>query len=134
MTLPLAVLAAAVLFVLWVRWWEPRMLYYPAREFDGTPARRGWRFEDVRLAASDGTRLHGWFVPANEDSALVEPRLTVLFLHGNAGNISHRLEKLAILRDLGVDVLILDYRGYGESQGRPDEAGTYRDARPAMSI
>ncbi len=128
-TILLAVLAVAALFVLWVRWMEPRMLYYPVRALEATPARLGWRFEEVRLTAVDGTRLHGWLVPANGDSGAVHPRLTVLLLHGNAGNISHRLDKLAILRDLGVDVLILDYRGYGESEGRPDEAGTYLDAR-----
>ena len=124
-----SVLAVAGFFVLWVRWMETRMLYYPMRGLEATPARHGWRFEDVRLTAADGIRLHGWLVPANEDSGAIHPRLTVLLLHGNAGNISHRLDKLAILRDLGVDVLILDYRGYGESEGRPDEAGTYRDAR-----
>jgi fermentation-respiration switch protein FrsA (DUF1100 family) len=129
MPILLAVLAVAALFVLWVRWMEPRMLYYPMRALETTPARLGWRFEDVRLTAADGTRLHGWLVPANGDSGALHPRLTVLLLHGNAGNISHRLDKLAILRDLGVDVLILDYRGYGESEGRPDEAGTYLDAR-----
>jgi uncharacterized protein len=125
----MVVLGAAIVFVLWVRWMEPRTLYFPARVLEVTPARLGWRFEDVRLTASDGTKLHGWFVPADDDSALASPRLTVLLLHGNAGNISHRLEKLRILRGLGVDVLILDYRGYGESEGHPNEAGTYRDAR-----
>jgi uncharacterized protein len=129
MVILLGVLAVAALFVLWVRWAEPRMLYYPLRAIDATPAQRGWRFEDVRLTAADGTKLHGWFIPANGDSGVRDPRLTVLLLHGNAGNVSHRLDKLAILRDLGVDVLILDYRGYGESEGRPDEAGTYLDAR-----
>jgi len=57
--------------------------------------------------------------------------VTVLLLHGNAGNISHRLEKIAILRDAGADVCIIDYRGYGRSAGTPTEAGTYRDARAA---
>ncbi len=129
MSILLAVLAVAALFVLWARWMEPRMLYQPMRALEATPARLGWRFEDVRFTAADGTRLHGWHIPANADSGALRPRLTVLLLHGNAGNISHRLDKLEILRNLGVDVLILDYRGYGESEGRPDEAGTYRDAR-----
>lgn len=126
-TVLIGVLAAAIVFVLWVRWMEPRMLYYPVRGLEATPASRGWRFEEVRLAAADGTRIHGWFIPAGGDTT--RARLTVLLLHGNAGNLSHRLEKLAILRELGVDVLILDYRGYGESEGRPDERGLYRDAR-----
>jgi fermentation-respiration switch protein FrsA (DUF1100 family) len=101
---------------------ERSLIYYPTRRLEATPGDYGLPFEDVRPTAEDGVRLHGWYVPG--------PRpVTVFWCHGNAGNISHRLDKLAILRDLGVDVLILDYRGYGESEGRPDEAGTYRDAR-----
>lgn len=130
MSAALVVIAAAVALFLWVRWLEPRMLYYPDRVLAGTPARLGWRFEDVRLVAEDGARLHGWFVPA-EPAPARSPRLTVLFLHGNAGNISHRLDKLAILRSLGADVLIVDYRGYGASEGRPGEEGLHRDARAA---
>ncbi|HUJ70827.1 MAG TPA: alpha/beta fold hydrolase, partial [Verrucomicrobiae bacterium] len=57
--------------------------------------------------------------------------LTVLLFHGNAGNISHRLEKLRILHDLGVNTFIIDYRGYGRSEGTPNEQGTYRDAQAA---
>ena len=124
-------LLAAVLLAVWVRWMEPRMLYYPTAELVGTPAGPGWRFEEVRLLSADGTQLHAWWIPADVDSGGAPPAITVLLLHGNAGNRSHRLEKLAILRGLGADVLILDYRGYGGSEGRPDEEGTYRDARAA---
>ncbi|NIM70493.1 MAG: alpha/beta fold hydrolase, partial [Xanthomonadales bacterium] len=74
---------------------------------------------------ADGVRLHGWFVPAPG------ARSTLLFLHGNAGNISHRLDSIAIFHELGLDTLIIDYRGYGRSEGRPSEAGTYRDAAAA---
>jgi len=130
-----AVLVLAALAI-GVRWMEPRMLYYRTRALEGTPSDLGWAFEEVRLTASDGVGLHGWFIPCPPESGNpaggsgVEP-LTVLFLHGNAGNISHRLEKLRILRDLGASVLIVDYRGYGLSGGRPGEAGLYRDARAA---
>jgi hypothetical protein len=130
MTVALWVIAGAACFVLWVRWSEPRMLYYPVRGIGATPADRGWRYEEVRLVASDGVRLHAWHVSAGH-AAGAGPRLAVLFLHGNAGNRSDRLEKLAVLRDLGVDVLIVDYRGYGGSGGKPDERGTYRDADAA---
>jgi fermentation-respiration switch protein FrsA (DUF1100 family) len=131
MTVIMFVLGASALFVLWVRWMEPRSLYYPQRGLGDSPARLGWRFEDVRLQAADGVRLHGWFIPAGADTSGPDARSTVLYLHGNAGNVSHRLEKLAILRDLGADVLIVDYRGYGLSEGRPHEHGLYRDARAA---
>jgi len=127
----LAAFAILVLFGLWLRWIEPRMLYYPVRHLEDTPLRLGWRFEEVFLTAADGVRIHGWFLPSKGDPAGARAPLTVLFLHGNAGNISNRFEKLAVLRDLGPAVLIVDYRGYGRSEAKPDEAGTYRDARAA---
>jgi fermentation-respiration switch protein FrsA (DUF1100 family) len=134
MAILIALVAVGVAVVLWVRWMEPRMLYYPVRGIAATPASLGWAFEDVRLRASDGPAIHGWWLPAAQparsDTASRAPR-TVLFLHGNAGNVSHRLDKLRILRELGVAVLIVDYRGYGLSEGRPSEAGLYRDARAA---
>jgi len=103
-----------------------RLVYFPSREHDGgSPARLGLAYEDLRLTASDGVSLHAWWVPARE------PRLALIFLHGNAGNISHRLDKLAVLHGLGVSILLLDYRGYGASEGQPDEAGLYRDAEAA---
>jgi len=113
-------------FLLFLRWREPRMIYSPDRRLDTTPDRIGLSFEDVFLVASDGTRIHGWWLPSNRSESL-----TILFLHGNAGNISHRLEKLFLLRELPVNVLIMDYRGYGRSEGAPNEAGTYADALAA---
>lgn len=107
---------------------QPRLLFLPGvpgREVETTPARIGLLFRDVELKTSDGETLHGWWLP-HEDS-----RATVLFLHGNAGNISHRLDSLQIFHELGVDVLIIDYRGYGRSSGKPSEAGLYRDASAA---
>ena len=103
-----------------------RLVYFPTREHDGgTPATIGLAYDDVRLTAADGVALHAWFVPGEA------ARPTVLLFHGNAGNISHRLDKLAVLHGLGVSVLLLDYRGYGQSEGQPDEPGTYRDADAA---
>ena len=105
-----------------------RLVYFPVRAHDGgTPASIGLASEDVHPEASDGVRLHGWWVPAPA------PGLAVLLLHGNAGNISHRLDKLALLHGLGASVLLLDYRGYGASEGAPDEAGLYRDAEAAWA-
>ncbi|MDX2168090.1 MAG: alpha/beta hydrolase [Deltaproteobacteria bacterium] len=103
-----------------------RFVYFPSRELDGgTPAAIGLAFEDVVLTSADGVRLHAWWVPA------AQPRMTLLFLHGNGGNISHRLLKLAALSELDASVLLLDYRGYGRSDGTPSEAGTYADAQAA---
>ena len=105
-----------------------RLVFFPARALDGgTPAALGLAYEEVALTAADGVRLHAWWVPAPA------ARRSVLFLHGNAGNISHRLDKLAVLAGLDASVLLLDYRGYGRSEGTPDEAGTYRDADAAYA-
>lgn len=105
-----------------------RLVFFPGRALDGgTPAALGLAYEDVALTSADGVRLHAWWVPAPA------ARRSVLFLHGNAGNISHRLDKLAVLAGLDASVLLLDYRGYGRSEGAPDEAGTYRDADAAYA-
>jgi fermentation-respiration switch protein FrsA (DUF1100 family) len=97
----------------------------PGRALDASPTDIGLAYEDVQIDTSDGERLHGWFVPA------AEARGALLFFHGNAGNISHRLESITLFNQLGLDVLIVDYRGYGQSTGKPSELGTYRDAQAA---
>ena len=107
---------------------QSRLLYYPelpSRMIDATPAAIGLPFENVQLHAADGTRLYAWFVPASAS------RGTLLFSHGNAGNIGHRLDSIRQFHSLGLDVLIYDYRGFGESEGKPTEAGTYLDAKAA---
>ena len=97
----------------------------PGRELVATPGDVGFTYQDVWLNTSDNVRLHGWFV------TVPDARGTLLFLHGNAGNISHRLDSIAIFRELGLNSLIIDYRGYGQSEGKPSEQGTYIDARAA---
>jgi len=128
----LLILLAIIFFVVWLSWNEPRMLYHPSREFEQTPDKLGLHYENINLTTFDGVNINGWFVPGEnlaEDAQVT--RLTVLFFHGNAGNISHRLEKIGIFRDLGVDTFIIDYRGYGRSEGQPNEQGTYHDAQTA---
>jgi fermentation-respiration switch protein FrsA (DUF1100 family) len=117
----------------WVRARETRMIFYPSRRLEATPAAVGLAYRDLELVASDGVRLHGWFVPAGPDEAGATGQTTVVFLHGNAGNISHRLEKLLLLHELGVNVVLVDYRGYGRSEGEPSEEGTYRDGEAALA-
>lgn len=104
---------------------QPDMVFFPQRPLQAAPDDWGMAYQDVKLLTADGVRLHGWYVPH------VEARRTVLFFHGNAGNISHRQESIEIFRDLGLNVLIIDYRGYGRSEGTPDEAGLYADADAA---
>jgi fermentation-respiration switch protein FrsA (DUF1100 family) len=104
---------------------QERMLYFPTSQIEATPRDIGLDYEDVTFAAADGVRLHGWYVPAPAG------RATLLFMHGNAGNISHRLDSIRLFHGMSLDVFIFDYRGYGRSGGRPDERGTYLDARAA---
>ena len=107
---------------------QPRLLYYPnvpSRELTATPATIELDYEAVTLQTDDGLRLSAWFIPHPA------PRATLLFFHGNAGNLSHRLESIRLFHDLGLAVFIIDYRGYGQSEGSPGEAGTYRDAAAA---
>lgn len=100
---------------------ERRLLYFPIRTLAAEPADYGLRAEELHLTASDGVRLHGWWIRAKGE------RVVVLF-HGNAGNVSHRLERAKLfVEELGVDLLLVDYRGYGLSGGAPSESGLYRD-------
>ncbi len=119
--------AAYLLFVAFVYLMQGRMLYLPniaGRSLVMTPADADMEYDDVTLVTDDGVRVHGWFVAGESDQV-------VLFFHGNAGNISHRLDSVRQFLDLGLSVFIIDYRGYGESEGKPSEAGINRDADAA---
>ncbi len=121
----LYVLVGAALYL-----FQSRLIHLPGvpgRELAATPERLGVAYQDVWLETGDGLAIHGWFVPATE------ARGTLLFFHGNAGNISHRLDSIRIFHELGLNVLIIDYRGYGQSEGSPSESGLYRDAEAAMA-
>ncbi|MBN1527239.1 MAG: alpha/beta hydrolase [Candidatus Omnitrophica bacterium] len=116
---------SAVILLAGIRYIERHSIYFPMKAMFSTPEAAGMPYEEVYLKTSDGKRLHGWFIPNGKAA------FTVVFCHGNAGNISHRIEKLSMLRDLGLSVFIFDYRGYGKSEGVPDEAGLYKDAAAA---
>jgi len=106
---------------------ENALLYHPYREIDLTPESYGVPYEDVRFRAADGARLHGWHIAPKEAGGPV-----LLWAHGNAGNLSHRAENIALIqRELGAGVFAFDYRGYGKSEGRPSEDGLYADGRAA---
>jgi len=124
----LGILASAyfgLLLLIYV--FQSHLVFYPGtgREIIATPARIGLAYEDLHLETSDGISLRGWYIPA------AQPHGTVLFLHGNAGNISHRLDSVLMFHRMGYNMLIFDYRGYGNSSGAPTEQGTYRDAEAA---
>lgn len=97
----------------------------PSRRVETTPSSAGLAFETLKIATEDGETLEGWYVPARE------ARATLLYFHGNGGNIGHRVELVEMFHRLGLSVLIVDYRGYGNSTGKPSETGTTRDAEAA---
>ncbi|MCU7960502.1 MAG: alpha/beta hydrolase [gamma proteobacterium symbiont of Bathyaustriella thionipta] len=107
---------------------QPAMVFFPTADVQQTPAELGLAYEDVHLSTADGVTLHAWYVPA------ANSKKVVLFFHGNAGNITHRGESIDIFHNLGWSVFIVDYRGYGSSEGSPDEPGLYQDARAAWQF
>lgn len=119
------ILSVWVLLSLLLFLFQSSYIFQPYKSVTTTPAEVNLEYEEVNLEASDGVQLHGWWVPHPA------PGHTLLFLHGNAGNISHRLPSLKFFNELGVSIFILDYRGYGKSEGKPGEQGTYRDAEAA---
>ena len=107
---------------------EESLIFFPSRYPEGNWQPWGLKFEEADFQAADGTKLHGWYVP--HDS----PKAVLLFCHGNAGNITHRADILGILHDeMGATVMIFDYRGFGRSEGKPNEAGILADARAARA-
>ncbi len=105
---------------------ERMFVYFPSRTVETNPSVIGLRYTELSLTTEDGIRLHGWFVP--HESALC----TFVAFHGNAGNIGHRLPWIELLHRVPGHVLLIDYRGYGRSEGRPREDGLYSDATAAF--
>lgn len=126
MVLPIAIAVAVYLGLVALAYlFQERLLYFPLRGVHATPADIGLAYETVQITTGDGVDLWGWFVPAKNSQGVL------LFFHGNAGNISHRLDSIATFHRLGLDVFIIDYRGFGRSKGKPTEQGTYLDAEAA---
>jgi fermentation-respiration switch protein FrsA (DUF1100 family) len=122
--------AVAIALLLAVGMWNrliERLIFFPTRGVDLRPEQLGVEGQELFLTTEDGVRLHAFFLPAAGASR------ALLFLHGNAGNASHRLPNAAALARLGIHVLLPDYRGYGLSEGRPSEAGVYADARAGLA-
>ena len=120
-----AAVALYLLLVAGMFLFQRRMLYYPSKDFVFTPEDVGLKYEEIIFRTRDKKRLHGWYIPHERAS------FTLLFCHGNAGNISGRVDTINVLYDLGLNIFVFDYRGYGKSEGRPSEKGTYRDVEAA---
>jgi fermentation-respiration switch protein FrsA (DUF1100 family) len=127
LSLFLSILLAYVLVLALVRMFESRLIFFPdyPSRLDGDWHPRGLNVEDVWLTASDGVKLHAWWIPDER------ARFTFLAFHGNASNIANRAPTYEFLHGTHVNVLALEYRGYGRSEGKPNEAGVYRDAEAA---
>lgn len=104
---------------------ENFFVFFPDSEMDTTPENFGLNFIDAYFQTMDGVKIHGWFFPLDNKNPII------LFCHGNAGNISHRLDNIRHLLDNGLQVFIFDYRGYGKSEGKPSETGIYKDGQAA---
>ncbi len=124
----LQTLGALLLLYGAIRFLEWKMIYFPRVEIEATPDLLGLKFEDITFIAEDGVKLNGWWIPHPQ------ARGTLIHCHGNAGNLGHRVELAARLHQLGVNVFLFDYRGYGKSLGRPSERGLACDARAAYEF
>ena len=116
---------AYLLFLLPIYLFQEHLIYFPSRAYQAHPSDVGLAYESLELTTSDGVGIAAWFVPHPR------PRGTVIFCHGNAGNMADRLVDLKLLHELALSVLIFDYRGFGESDAAPHEQGTYRDVEAA---
>lgn len=121
---------AFVAFGLYLYLSQDRMVFFPTSEMEATPADIGLDFEDVFIEVGDSEQVHAWYVPAriedNADNNSGAP--TVLFFHGNGGNISGRLPTIELIAGLGANIMLVDYRGYGRSDGAPSEDNMFSDA------
>ncbi|MCK4761285.1 MAG: alpha/beta hydrolase [Candidatus Aminicenantes bacterium] len=126
---PVVILAAVIYMLMcaFLFFAQSSLLYYPGRSIHMTPGTIGFRYEDVSYTTGDGVKISAWYIPAEKKEA----KIVILFCHGNAGNISHRLDTIAIFRQLGLNTFLFDYRGYGRSAGKPSEKGTYLDVAGA---
>jgi fermentation-respiration switch protein FrsA (DUF1100 family) len=127
MKIILLTISIILLPFIFIRFLEHKSLYYPFKQIEMTPENIGLDYENVSVTTEDGANITGWFIPSES------PRATLLFAHGNGGNISHRLEKIRMFNELNVNTFIFDYRGYGASDGSPSETGLYLDAKAAYT-
>ncbi|MEW5692273.1 MAG: alpha/beta hydrolase [Candidatus Hydrogenedentota bacterium] len=112
---------------MFVWFYERKLIYFPYKILEYTPDVIGLKWEDIEVVTDDGIRLNGWYIPA------LDSICTLIFAHGNAGNISHRLDKIIMFYKRNISVFIFDYRGYGKSGGRPSEKGLYLDGLAAYN-
>jgi len=121
----ISVISIYLLLVILIYLFQSKLIFFPDKNIVLNPGQCGLNYKEVKFRTSDNLNLHGWYIPANS------AKYTLLFCHGNAGNISHRLESIKQFHELDMNVFIFDYRGYGKSEGSITEQGTYLDAQAA---
>lgn len=122
------VITGYILICLLVYFFQSHLIFFPVKTNSLTPRSVNLFFEDIQLITQDGLKLHGWYIPSETTGG------TLLFCHGNAGNIGDRLESIKVFHDLGLNVVIFEYRGFGQSEGRISESGSYLDAHAAWEF
>lgn len=126
-----------ILFLGLVMFFENNLIFIPSQYPLGNyhlseDPKASPRPEDLYFQASDGTKLHAWHFRAPRIEGAPEPP-TILLCHGNAGNLSDRYRRAVMLMGAPADVFVFDYRGYGRSEGKPHEAGVYKDVEAAWA-
>lgn len=117
----LILIAIFLLLFLYFKYYQSHGIYHPTKKIHYTPTDIGLKYKEATFKSTNNCKLHGWFIPSENAKA------TLLFCHGNAGNISHRVDIIKIFHDLNLNVFIFDYRGYGKSSGKPSEKALYND-------
>lgn len=121
------ILVGVVIITGCVKYIENKFTFYPEKRIEFYPSVFNLDFEDVYVKTEDEIRINGWFIPQSN------VKYTLLFLHGNGGNIGTRLKKLLMLHNTGINIFIIDYRGFGKSKGKGSEKGLYFDAKAAYN-
>ena len=114
-------------YTLYLYFNQSKYVYFPAKNITTTPAETGLYYEDIIIKTSDGISISAWYIPVENN------RATILFFHGNGGNISHHIDFIEMFYNLNLSTFIIDYRGYGKSEGMPSEEGTYLDAEASWN-
>jgi len=120
-----ALLGGYIVLIALMTFFQSKLVYFPSKDVDANPKMVALAYESIIFEGNDKTKLHAWYIPKEDADT------TLLFFHGNGGNISHRLDSIKIFNSLGMNVFIFDYRGYGNSEGSANEQNTYDDARSA---
>lgn len=127
-----AVIVLFLAFSAYLYFNQSKMIFYPTSDFAVTPEEVGIKAEDVFIPVDENEKIHGWYF-SSSDSGNSKSNLAFLFFHGNGGNISHRFTTVSALTEMGLNLFMIDYRGYGKSDGKPGEQNMYDDAIAAYN-